>query len=213
MATQNNSSTSEALANLEQIKQGEDPRQGAGGGEQSLTKVEKVQAELDRLFEEHEMPDELSREDVHGYVADWKRKIGNAKYDTYIEPKRYGKRITGREYAYREYAVGVAVRSFDAKDTWKDTVAHELAHVTAYIENGHESAGHGSLWKMEAERLDADPSRTDRVAPENRVDPNYIIECQDCGYTWDRQRKSKIVKYPERYNCGDCGGNLESREV
>ncbi len=211
MANETNSTTSQALANFEQIKNGEDPRSDTGGGEPTV--VEKVQAELDRLFEECDMPDELDRDDVHGYVADWQGKIGNCKYNTYIESREYGERITGRERAHREYAVGVAKRAFDSKDTWYDTLAHELAHVTAYIKNGHSSPGHETLWKVEADRLGADPSRTDRIAPENQVEPNYIIECQDCGYTWERQRRSKIVKYPERYNCGSCDGNLTSREV
>jgi len=213
----NDSTTAQALENLQRIKSGEDPREGAGERGRSQTKVEKVQLELDRLFAEHEMPDRLDRSDVHGYVADWQRKIGNAKYNTYIEPKEYGERITGRERASGQFSVGVALRAFDSKDTWVDTVAHELAHVTAYVMEEYggygNSPGHGTGWKIEADRLGADPTRTDRVAPENRVEPNYIVECVECGYTWERQRRSKIVKHPGRYSCGDCGGSLESREA
>lgn len=208
-----NDSTAQALENLSAIKNGDDPRQSTGEDAQSRTCVDKVQDELDRLFEEHEMPDELDRSDVNGYVANWTGKIGNCKYNTRIESKEHGKRISGRESVTGEYAVGIAKRAFDSKDTWLDTVAHELAHVTAYVKNGHSSPGHGILWQQEAERLGADPSRTDRISEENRVEPNYIVECPGCGNKWERQRKSKTVKHPGRYRCGDCDTNLESREV
>lgn len=191
------STTDEALSNLKQIKNGDNPRS-------QQTRVEKVQDELDRLFEEHEMPDTLDRHNVCGYVADWQRKIGNCKYNTYIEPREYGERITGRERSIGSFAIGVAKRAFDSDDTWLDTVAHELAHVTAYIKNGGSSAKHGPLWKSEADRLGADPTRTDRIAPENQVEDNYFLGCPNHCFRNGKQRRGKRVQKPHLYRCPEC---------
>jgi predicted SprT family Zn-dependent metalloprotease len=209
------STTEQALSNLQKIKQGNDPRssrtslrQGQSDSTDSSqtrqTRVEKVQDELDRLFAEHEMPDSLDRKQVNGYVADWQRKIGNCKYNTYLASKEYGKRVTGRQYRRGDFAIGIAKRAFDSDETWLDTVAHELAHVTAYIKNGDESAGHSALWKSEADRLGADPTRTDRVAPENRVEYDYFLGCPNGCFRNGKQRRGKRVQKPHLYRCPEC---------
>jgi predicted SprT family Zn-dependent metalloprotease len=195
--THDNSVTEQALDNLDQIKNGTDPRS-------EQTRVETVQAEVDRLFDAHDMPDGLTRQQVHCYVADWQRKIGNCKYNRRVESREYGQRVTGLERKQDHYAIGVATRAFDADDTWIDTVRHELAHATAYVKNGYRSAKHGTLWQSEARRLGADPTRTDRVAPENRVEDDYFIGCPDGCFRNGKQVRSKRIKHPNRYRCPKC---------
>lgn len=212
MAAHNGNQTEQALNNLQQIKEGSDPRD-----EPTKSRVERVQDEVSRLMDEYEMPRGLERYQIHCYVAEWQRRIGQANYNQYVEPREYGQRVTGRSHSDEHYGIGIATRAFDSDDTWLDTVAHELAHITAYVrpEGGgrYTSDGHGDLWQAEAERLGADPTRTDRVAPENRVDHNYVVSCTQCSARWTRLRRSKLVKHPNRYSCGNCGGDLKSWEV
>lgn len=201
MPSENDSAVSSGIENLQQIKNGDDPRVGQ-------TRVEKVQSEVDRLFEVHEMPDRLERDDVSCYVADWKRKIGNAKYDQHVPEREHGQRISGRQNQSGHFALGIAKRAFDSDDTWIDTVAHELAHIVAYVKDEYggygNSPGHGTGWKIEAARLGADPTRTDRVSPENQVEANYFIGCPNGCFRNGKQVRSKRVKHPDRYWCPQC---------
>jgi len=208
MAT-DNSQIAQACNNLQQIKNGGDPRASTPDSD-----LDRAVAEMDRLFEEHEIPDCIRREYVHVYVADWQSKIGNCKYNKRIESDEYGKRVPGSalQYETNHYAIGVAKRAFDSKDTWKDTVAHELAHATAYVKNDNESPGHGTLWQCEADRLGADPTRTDRVSVENQITSPYYIGCPSCGKSWGRKRRSKTIKRPGRYSCSSCGTSCVSYE-
>jgi predicted SprT family Zn-dependent metalloprotease len=212
MANETNS-TEQALSNLQAIKSGDDPRDTAS----HPTKLSKVEAEVDRLFEQHEMPDELERSDVHCYIAEWKHKIGNAKYHRYIEPGHYGKKVTGAEHSTGDFALGIAERAFDSNDAWLDTVRHELAHITAFVDSrwgGYgNSPGHGTGWKIEAERLGANPERTGRIAPENRVDYSYFVGCPRGCMKSGKHKRSKRIKQPGRYRCPKCDSYCVSWEA
>ncbi|MFB6072558.1 MAG: SprT-like domain-containing protein [Halobacterium sp.] len=85
------------------------------------------------------------------------------------------------------------------------TIRHELVHVHRINEAG--DASHGDAFRDLADRLQAP------VHCETFADPNYWVECEDCGSEMPRYRKSKLVKHPERYRCGGCGGSLSSRPV
>ena len=37
----------------------------------------------------------------------------------------------------------------------------------------------------------------------------YTVWCPECGTKWRRKVKSKLIKNPEKYRCGDCGEVLE----
>lgn len=88
-------------------------------------------------------------------------------------------------------------------DDIKGTLRHELAHLIAYREFG-ETGENGFNFRRLLREFDA-PHRADGPAREAK----YLLKCQECGSEVPRQRKSKTVKYPHRYSCGKCGGNLK----
>ena len=49
----------------------------------------------------------------------------------------------------------------------------------------------------------------DESIPEDLLPkPKYIIKCRGCDAELHRQRLSPLVKRPNRYRCGKCGGRL-----
>ncbi|MCG1002994.1 MULTISPECIES: SprT-like domain-containing protein [Halobacterium] len=86
-----------------------------------------------------------------------------------------------------------------------DVVRHELIHVHLLNEAG--DASHGDAFREWATEL-----RTS-VTCERFADPNWWIVCEFCGSEMARYRKSKLVKHPEAYRCGGCGGRLYAREA
>lgn len=85
---------------------------------------------------------------------------------------------------------------------FKKTIRHELIHVHQVQNFGH--GGHGEEFKRLANSVDT------HVHCESFAKPKYLITCVDCGTISSRYTKSKVVKYPERYRCGSCGGDLVS---
>jgi len=85
-----------------------------------------------------------------------------------------------------------------------ETIRHELVHV--HLLNEHGDPSHGDRFETWAERLQTP------VTCELFAEPNYWVVCQDCGSRMARYRESKLVKHPQNYRCGGCGGALRSRE-
>jgi len=86
---------------------------------------------------------------------------------------------------------------------WEETAAtirHELAHVHLLNEAG--DPGHGPAFERLAEQLET------HVHCERFATPKYWVRCDDCSNRLARYKKSKLVKHPGRYRCGDCGGSL-----
>lgn len=79
-------------------------------------------------------------------------------------------------------------------------VRHELIHAWQYFE--YEKAGHGPTFRQWIEPLD-----TDRHC-ERYADPKYWVVCRACERRDPRYRRSKVVKQPDRYSCGQCDGDL-----
>lgn len=200
-----------ALENLSAIKSGDDPRTHVDADTNEQTMVEKVQSEVDRVFEEHDMKG-MSRHDIHCYVADWQGKLGNCKYNTVIESDRYGKRLPSSAIEYGrsgQHSVGVAIRRMESDaEKWKDTVRHEVAHALTRHMHGADQ-GHNENWKAIAERIGADPTRT---SSHDNTDYNYFVGCSSGCTKIGRQRRSKMVKHPYRYRCRECGENVSSWE-
>ncbi len=44
---------------------------------------------------------------------------------------------------------------------------------------------------------------------EQAYERNYKVKCLGCGHETSRERISKLIKHPEAYKCGICGGKLE----
>lgn len=105
---------------------------------------------------------------------------------------------------YDDYTIKVSSHAIDNFD-WehiKGVIRHELAHLVTYLERGKHSEN-DFFFQENLERLDA-PKDTDRPAKP----PKYILVCEDCGVKIRRQQKSKIIKNPHRYSCGECNGRL-----
>ena len=92
-------------------------------------------------------------------------------------------------------------------------IVHEVLHSVAGCMN------HGVQWKKVADIMNKakgyDISRLTSISAANlttehqAVLTRYVVVCVDCGNKLYRQRKSKLINYPELYTCGVCGGELE----
>lgn len=80
------------------------------------------------------------------------------------------------------------------------TVRHELVHV--HLLNEADDPSHGERFRELARQLDTD------VHCARFTDPRWWVVCEDCGTRLARYRRSKLVRDPEAYACGDCGGDL-----
>lgn len=84
-------------------------------------------------------------------------------------------------------------------------VRHELIHV--HLLNEADDPTHGERFEEWAETLQT------TVTCERFADPNWWVVCEECDSEMPRYRKSKLVKNPEAYRCGGCGGTLSSRRA
>ena len=69
-----------------------------------------------------------------------------------------------------------------------------------------EQADHGETFARWTDRLN--------IAQhcERFTSPKWWLVCVDCGQRIGRYRRSKTVRNPEDYQCGDCGENLRVEE-
>ncbi|KYH24198.1 protein SprT-like protein [Halalkalicoccus paucihalophilus] len=112
-------------------------------------------------------------------------------------------------YDYQSKQITIRL-SWDAYESygWEQfsrVVRHELIHAWQYHECGE--ADHGSTFTQWVE-----PLETDRHC-ERYADPNYWIICEECESRDPRYRRSKVVKRPEQYSCGRCGGEISIEEA
>ncbi len=96
----------------------------------------------------------------------------------------------------------------------KDTIVHELLHTVPGC------LDHKGKWKMYAELVNRrlpqytikrTASREEKGIMVDRVEPvyRYVLQCSNCGTEFSRERKSKLVKNPEKFRCGRCHGRLK----
>lgn len=103
------------------------------------------------------------------------------------------------------------------EDATMSTIVHEILHA---CKGGH---GHKGLWKQYADKvmrkypnltitrtasagffgLSSGPGSTSQVAL------TYLIQCTNCGLKHYSSKLSKTIKYPYKYRCGRCGGELK----
>lgn len=84
-------------------------------------------------------------------------------------------------------------------------VRHELIHAWQYHKYGE--ADHGPTFRQWVE-----PLETDRHC-ERYAEPKYWVVCEACESRDPRYRRSKVVKQPEKYSCGRCGGSISIEEA
>lgn len=99
----------------------------------------------------------------------------------------------------------------------KNTIIHEILHTCKGCLN------HKENWKRVAHKVNVaygyNIKRTSSasekgVLEETRppVPANYVVECECCGHTYTRTKKSKLITNTKRYRCGVCGGQLFLRK-
>ncbi|TKR25481.1 SprT-like domain-containing protein [Natronomonas salsuginis] len=81
-----------------------------------------------------------------------------------------------------------------------EIIRHELIHV--HLLNTAGDGSHGAAFEALADQLDT------RVTCDRFSDPKWWIVCEGCGHKFGRYRRSEVVKSPESYRCGECGGSL-----
>lgn len=100
----------------------------------------------------------------------------------------------------------------DVKTGLKCTLHHELLHTCCGCMK------HTGRWKVYADRVNAAygyriqraSTREERPLPEDLVPKaKYLIVCDTCGAQFPRQKISALVRNPEHYRCGKCGGKLK----
>lgn len=98
----------------------------------------------------------------------------------------------------------------------KNTIIHEILHTCKGCLN------HKENWKRLANKVNAaygynikrcSNAEEKGVLEETRPpvpvrQANYFVVCEDCGKTYSRTKKSKLITNPGRYRCGVCGGKL-----
>lgn len=106
----------------------------------------------------------------------------------------------------RSQEIRLSRKHFEAADReeWLGTVRHELAHAVAIQKHGKIANGHGFYFEQLRQKLDATRHC------QKFVEPDYVVYCTEdgCDEEYARYQRSKVVKYPERYACGACDGDL-----
>lgn len=92
-----------------------------------------------------------------------------------------------------------------------DILKHEIGHAIAYRRHGTDIDPHGAEWKSVMAELGVEEPRTTHSM--QLVEPRYVIACtnDDCETELGRHRRSKLVREPDTYRCGQCGSRLERR--
>jgi len=112
------------------------------------------------------------------------------------------------------YEIEISRSLLECSDRQIETVLyHELLHTCPKCMN------HGKLWKYYAARLNEKYGCSITVStsyekmglenPGSRENVKYLVVCSQCGQTYPRKRRCKLVDDVDRYRCGKCGGKLE----
>ena len=135
--------------------------------------------------------------------------------------KRFGCCKAVKSFAgYTSYQIEVAEKILICNEKKiKQTIAHELIHTCKGCMN------HGERWKYYAmimnrrygyeikrtatdEEMGVYTSSSSEEYIKKQENYKYRIICTQCGYIFYRKRMSEVVKHPENYRCGKCGGTL-----
>lgn len=121
----------------------------------SAPPLERLESYVDHCFEVYDVvSNNLDREQVQVCIADWDRRRGQARYNTRMKKRRFGKQVRDSKWRKRprgKHALFVAkaligVPAEDDKGVgWKPCVRHELGHLIDYEQRG--TSGHGPKFK------------------------------------------------------------------
>lgn len=127
-----------------------------------------------------------------GWAFKWshgKRQLGCAA----IRKNRATGEVVSRQLRLSRYLVDL-----NHEPEVRDTILHEIAHIKAGLENGH-----NSVWKAWCVKVGARPERCYDASQVNVVAPKYLIVCKSCNKViGKRMRRMRDIK--RRY-CKSCG--------
>lgn len=93
----------------------------------------------------------------------------------------------------------------------RQVVMHEFAHWAVLIETG-EIHHHDAVFKAMCRKIgcvaDRPTSVVERTVSNDKLF-KYIVKCKDCDNEMHYNRAGNVVKHPDWYGCGKCGGELE----
>ena len=116
------------------------------------------------------------------------------------------KRLTG-EIVKRQLRLSRHLVRHNEEEEVRDVILHEIAHILAGLEHGHDA-----VWKEMARKVGARPERCADTSKVKVVEPKYIVVCTLCETTI--RKSHRRVRLERRY-CRTCGtpsvGKLEMR--
>lgn len=151
------------------------------------------------------------------------KRYGACKQDEPDIKTKYIEKIGRRRYVkywkYNKHYIEISKWVLELDDKIiKNTIMHELIHCMPNCSN------HGVDFKKYAnyinKQLDYDISRVGNKEEDYRKSNlgykedrkyKYKVECQNCGYSFFRQRMNK--DFTRKYRCGKCGGRFKIMEI
>ena len=92
----------------------------------------------------------------------------------------------------------------------RQVISHEFCHWAVLVETG-QPHGHDAVFKAMCHRIGCDANRpqmkVERIVSDDQL-YKYIVKCKDCDNEMHYNRAGKVVKHPDWYGCGRCGGEL-----
>lgn len=106
----------------------------------------------------------------------------------------------------------------------RKTLVHETIHATGVNHNErmrsvnfYSQLSRDLFTNKIMEKLGWEPPSKEKTRRhsrrEGKQDYKYVAYCPKCGNEWFRKRKSKLIKQPDNYRCGECDSKLKSREL
>jgi len=217
----------QALENLEAIKNGNDPTESGEStaasvstpdvpepSEQPETVPESGNAIVDDVrrivrktfFQNPWLSEHVIQKNIHVAVADWPRRRGQARYNQRPTEHVFGERVPGSKIVndVGEYTVLVATDIYENDLDWEDTVIHEIAHCVAhamydeYPKRTRDGTSNGHPFASHG-------SKWKRVAKRLEANPS------SCGPRQNEDRKPYRFACP--YGCWEAGKVRRSKRI
>lgn len=168
---------------------------------------EEVKARAQELY-----PQQFNDCTIDLVVRETRKQLGSCTLSMQNSPtKAASAKHRTAEIAISKYLVG--------EEAIRKVLIHELGH---FVAPDHH---HSAIWKERADKIgekwgivchtraslqESLSFRANLPAPKiNPTAPNYVLVCQQCGQIIVRHRRSKLVKHPNRFRCGKCGGSFK----
>lgn len=93
----------------------------------------------------------------------------------------------------------------------RQVLLHECCHILVAIETGvvhHHDATFKAMCRRIGCKADRPQTKVERTVSDDKLF-KYIVKCKDCDNEMHYNRAGKVVKHPDWYGCGKCGGELE----